>query len=89
LAVICLFFVSIIALVLKAQMRKRHTGKEGMVGEKGEAVTDIHENGKVLVKGEYWDASSEKPVEKGKDIKVVSVEGLKIKVEETADKQGG
>lgn len=82
LAIICLFFISIIALVLKAQMRRRHTGKEGMVGEIGKAVTDIHETGKVFIKGEYWNASSEKPVEKGKDIKVIRVEGLKLKVEE-------
>ena len=88
LAIICLFFVGVITLVLKAQMRKRHTGKEGMVGETGKAVTDIHETGKAFIKGEYWDASSDKPVEKGKDIKVVSVEGLKIKVENIEYKQG-
>lgn len=89
LAIICLFFVGIIALVLKAQMRKRHTGKEGMTGETGIAVTDIHETGKVVVKGEYWDASSGKLVDKGKEIKVISVEGLKVRVEEITDKQGG
>ena len=88
LAIICLFFVSIIGLVLRAQMRKRHTGKEGMVGERGRAETDIHETGKAVIKGEYWDASSERPIEKGKEIKVASVEGLKIKVEEMADKKG-
>jgi membrane-bound serine protease (ClpP class) len=89
LAAVCLFFVGVIALVLKAQMRKRHTGKEGMAGETGVAVTDIHETGKVLVKGEYWDAASGKPIEKGKEVKVVSVEGLKIRVEEIIEKQGG
>jgi len=85
LAIICLFFVSIIGLVLKAQMRKRHTGREGMVGERGRAVTDIYATGKALVKGEYWIASSEKPVEKGRKIKVVSVDGLEIRVEEITD----
>ena len=88
LTVICLFFVSVIGLVLKAQMRKQRTGGEGMVGETGKAVTDVYETGKVFIKGEYWNASSEKPVEKGKDIKVVSVEGLKIKVENIEYKKG-
>ena len=88
LTVICLFFVSVIGLVLKAQMRKQRTGGEGMVGETGEAVTDVYETGKVYIKGEYWNASSEKPVEKGKDIKVVSVEGLKVKVEKIEYKKG-
>jgi membrane-bound serine protease (ClpP class) len=89
LTLICLFFVGVIALVLKAQMRRGVTGKEGMVGEMGQAVTDIHETGKIFIIGEYWNASSDKPVEKGKRIKVISVEGLKVKVEEIEDKQGG
>lgn len=89
LTVICLFFASIIALVLKAQMRKRRTGKEGMVGEEGKAVTDIHETGKVFIKGEYWNASSDKPVEMGRRVRILKVEGLKIKVEQIEGKQGG
>ena len=89
LTVICLFFAGIIALVLKAQMRKRRTGKEGMAGEEGNAVTDIYETGKVFIMGEYWNASSEKPVEKGRRVRIVQVEGLKVKVEEIEDKQGG
>jgi len=89
LTIICLFFAGIIALVLKAQMRKRRTGKEGMVGEEGRAVTDVHGTGKVFIKGEYWDSESDKPVEKGKKVKVVKVEGLKIKIEEIESKEGG
>jgi len=88
LTAICLFFVTVIGFVLKAQMRKQRTGMEGMVGETGKAVTDIHETGKAFIKGEYWDASSEKPVEKEKEIKVLSVEGLKIKVEKIEYKKG-
>ena len=89
LTVICLFFAGVIALVLKAQMRKRLTGKEGMMGEEGKAVTDIHEYGKVYIKGAYWNSTSDKRVEAGRGIKVVKVEGLKIKVEEIENKQGG
>lgn len=82
LAFISLFFVGVIALVLKAQLRKRRTGKEGMLGQEGKAVTDVHESGKVFIKGEYWNASSDKPVNRGSKIRVVKVEGLTIKVEE-------
>jgi membrane-bound serine protease (ClpP class) len=70
-------------------MRKRLTGKEGMMGEEGKAVTDIHEDGKVYIKGAYWNASSDRLVEKGRMVRVVKVEGLKIKVEEIKAKQGG
>ena len=89
LLIISLFFVGIIALVVKAQMRKRRTGKEGMIGEEGKSITDVYETGKVFFKGEYWNASSEKPVGKGRRIRVVKVEGLKVKIEEIEDKQGG
>jgi membrane-bound serine protease (ClpP class) len=86
LTIICLFFAGIIALVLKAQMRKKLTGKEGMIGEEGKAVTDVYETGKVFIKGEYWNASSDKPVEKGMRVRISKVEGLIIKIEEIKDK---
>jgi membrane-bound serine protease (ClpP class) len=82
LVVISLFFAGVMSLVLKAQMRKRQSGREGMVGDEGEAVTDIHETGKVFVHGEYWNAWSERAVEKGKKVRVVQVQGLKLKIEE-------
>jgi membrane-bound serine protease (ClpP class) len=84
LSVVILFFVSIIGLVIRAQLRRKHTGKEGMVGEVGKAVTDIHEGGKVLIRGEYWNAVSDRPIGSGKTVKVLKVEdGLKVHVEES------
>jgi membrane-bound serine protease (ClpP class) len=80
-ATISLFFAVIIALVVKAQRLKRYTGKEGMLGETGEAETDVHEDGRVFVQGEYWHAFSDQKVEKGRKIKVVKVEGPKLKIE--------
>ena len=83
LATISLFFAGVIALVLKAQTGKRHTGKEGMVGKEGRAITDIYKEGKIFIKGEYWNAFSDKLVEKGKGVRVVDVvDGLRTKVEE-------
>ena len=89
LTIICLFFAGVIALVLKAQMRRRRTGKEGMAGEEGKALTDIYETGTALIKGEYWNASSDKRIEAGRGVRVIKVEGIKIKVEEIENKQGG
>ena len=80
---ISLFFAGVVALVIKAHMRKRQMGKEGMIGIEGRAVTDVFAEGKVLIRGEYWNARSEKLVEKGKRIRVLGVEGLKVKIEET------
>jgi membrane-bound serine protease (ClpP class) len=80
-AITSLFFVGIIALALKSQLRRKLGGQEGMVGEEGEAVTDIFKEGKVLILGEYWRAISDEPVPKGSKVRVVRVEHLEVKVE--------
>jgi membrane-bound serine protease (ClpP class) len=77
------FFIVVIWLAIKAQLRKHFTGAEAMVGEETEALTDIGEDGKVFIRGEYWSAMSEKPIKKGAKVKIVKVEGLRLIVEET------
>ncbi|MFA5180083.1 MAG: nodulation protein NfeD [Syntrophales bacterium] len=86
LTIISLFFVGVISLVIKAQMRKKHTGKEGMIGAEGKTVTKVHEEGKVMVRGEYWEAFSETPLEEGTRIRVVRIDNLKVKVEKQEQK---
>jgi membrane-bound serine protease (ClpP class) len=76
------FFIVVIWLAIKAQMRKHSTGVEAMAGSEAEAVTDIDNEGKVFLKGEYWKATSEKPIKKGAKVRVVKVEGLSLIVEE-------
>ncbi|MFA6412577.1 MAG: nodulation protein NfeD [Syntrophales bacterium] len=86
LTIISLFFVGVISLVIKAQMRKKHTGKEGMIGAEGKTVTKVHEEGKVMVKGEYWAAFSDNPLEEGTRVRVVRIDNLKVKVEKQEQK---
>jgi membrane-bound serine protease (ClpP class) len=76
-----LFFIAVIAIALKAQLRPRQGGKEGMLGEEGVAITDIHAEGKALIRGEHWNAISDVPVTRGSNIRVTHVENLKVKVE--------
>lgn len=76
-----LFFVFAIGLGLHAQRRKPVTGKEGLVGERGNAVDDFTKGkGQVSVHGEIWEAQTEEKVKRGDAIKVVSVDNLKIMV---------
>lgn len=82
-----LFFVAIIGLAVKAQMRKPATGAEGMLGQEGDAVTPVHEEGKVFIKGEYWNAFSKHPIEEGERVKVTGMKGLTIKVERIGSKK--
>jgi membrane-bound serine protease (ClpP class) len=37
------------------------TGSEGMIGEIGTAVTPLAPDGKVFVRGEYWNATAASP----------------------------
>ncbi|MGE5844768.1 MAG: NfeD family protein [Syntrophaceae bacterium] len=80
--IVSLFFIAVISIAIRAQMRKVHTGGEGMIGAIGESLSDIHEQGKVLIRGEYWNAFSKAPIGKGKRVQVVGVKELKIEVEE-------
>jgi len=82
-ATISLFFVAVISLVVRAQMQKRSTGMESLLGEAGEAATDILESGRVFIKGEYWQAHSDRLIEKGQKVKVTGVEGFNLKVEKS------
>jgi membrane-bound serine protease (ClpP class) len=80
-ATISLFFVGVIALVIKAQRQKQYLGEESLVGEEGEAVTDFQADGRVFIKGEYWQASSDQKVVKGQKVRVLRVKGMKLNIE--------
>ncbi len=44
------FFIVVIWMAIKAQMRKNSTGAEAMIGAEAEALTDIANEGKVFLK---------------------------------------
>jgi len=73
--------IVLVRLVYLSHRRKSIVGEEGMLGEEGTAKTDIHEEGKVFVHGEYWNASSKRPIPAGVHVRVVRVQGLKVEVE--------
>jgi membrane-bound serine protease (ClpP class) len=75
-----LFFAVAVSKAVKAHRAKPVTGREGMVGEKGVAETDIAPEGKVFVRGEYWDATSSERITKGEKVEVTAVEGLRVRV---------
>jgi len=76
-AVITIF---LLRLVLLSHKTKSAVGTEGMVGEVGVVVSDLEPEGKVQVHGEIWDAYSEQPAQKGQKVKVLLVDGLRVKV---------
>ena len=76
-----LITVFLLSLAMRAHRRKVMTGGRGMIDEIGEARTALTPEGKVFVKGEYWDAISSTPVEPGAQVRVVGIEGLRLRVE--------
>jgi membrane-bound serine protease (ClpP class) len=82
LIIVSAFFIFVVSLVVKAQMKKKHTGPDELIGTEGVAVTTVHEIGKTLILGEYWNSWSEQPIAAGKKVIVERVDGMKIKVTE-------
>ncbi len=76
-----IFLILLIAL-LKSLRQKAATGDQGMIGLIGIADSDVHQSGRVKVRGEYWTARSASPIPAGKSVRVVEVENLMLKVEE-------
>lgn len=69
--------------VLSALRRRSVTGREGMIYERGIALSDITQSeGWVLVHSERWRARSAVPISKGEPVRVVGIgPGLQVEVE--------
>jgi membrane-bound serine protease (ClpP class) len=75
------FFVFVIGKGLRAQRLPVKAGAETMLGKTVTAMTPIDSRGgRVFVEGEYWNATSERPIEKGELAEIAAVQGLTVKL---------
>ena len=74
------FFIITVTVAVRVYREKPTTGKEGMIGMEALAKTDIHADGQVFMRGEYWSAWSDEPIQKGERVTVTELDGLKVKV---------
>jgi membrane-bound serine protease (ClpP class) len=81
--------VLLLSLVVRARHNKVLTGAQAMVGIVGSTVTELAPEGKVFVRGEYWDAVAPRPIAPGARVRVTAIENLKLTVEPVADDSGG
>jgi membrane-bound serine protease (ClpP class) len=79
------FFAFAVAKAVTAHRRQPTTGREGLLGEQGHAVSPVAPEGKVFVRGEYWDAWSDEAIAEGDKVAVVDVEGMRLKVKKSVD----
>ncbi len=68
------FFALVLFFVVRVQKTRFVSGIEGMVGERGRAITDVAAEGRVFVHGEYWSAMASEPIDAGDVIEIVQVD---------------
>ncbi|MGM0440936.1 MAG: NfeD family protein [Elusimicrobiota bacterium] len=77
-----LFFVFAVSSGIHIQGKKVTTGKEGMIGLTGDVEEDLNPDGKIYVRGEFWDARSVSGnIQKESKVKIVETKGNRLLVE--------
>lgn len=82
-AVLLLAFVFIVVrAVIKVHRTQVTTGREGLVGMTGPALTDFDGQGRgtVRVYGEIWDAVTDQELRKGDEVVVLGIDGMVLRV---------
>jgi len=77
--------IILMRFALVAQRRKAVTGEAGMIDALGVARTDLDPEGKVMVRGEIWDARAQGKILKGTRVRVRGFDGLTLLVETKSD----
>ena len=78
--------VFVVGKAINAQRQKSKAGKEGLIGEKGIALSRIHKKGKVRIHGEIWNAASKNRIDKNDEIIVEDISGLTLHVTKKEEK---
>ncbi len=63
-----------------AMRRPSVTGQEGMMGARGEALTELNPHGLIRCQGEVWSATAEELIPAGERVRVVAVDRLHARV---------
>jgi membrane-bound serine protease (ClpP class) len=75
------FFIFVIGKGLRAQRLPVKAGAETLVGKIVTTLARIDSRGgRIFVEGEYWNAVSDTPIEKGEIAEIAAVQGLTLKV---------
>jgi membrane-bound serine protease (ClpP class) len=81
------FFLVVARAVLRAQRVPVSAGAETLIGRTGVAKTDLAPTGTVDVDAETWSAVAEEPIRRGEPIRVVRVEGVRLRVARFASQE--
>jgi len=74
------FSLFAVSRAVRAHQARPTTGREGLIGETGRAVTDLAPEGKVFVRGEFWNARCDEPVATGELVEITGIEGMVLTI---------
>jgi len=75
------FFAFVVGAGLKAQFLPVRAGAQTMLGQTAAALTRVDASGGVVfVEGEYWQATSDSPVDAGSEVEITGRDGLNLQV---------
>ena len=75
------FFLFVVGKGLRAQRLPVKAGAETMLGKTVTALTPIDSRGgRIFIEGEYWNAVSDTPIEKGEVAEIAAMQGLTLKL---------
>lgn len=75
-------------LAVRAQRMAARTGTQTLLGAEGVATTPIDPTGTVQVRSELWTAVADAPIPAGTPVRVVAVEGLRVRVTPIGERPG-
>ena len=75
-----LLMLGLVVVLARSRQRPVVSGAESLVGRRAVVLEDFEGAGPVLVQGERWHAASPVPVQKGQELYVQSVDGLRLEV---------
>ena len=81
---LALITAALVVLAIRARRAKVVTGAEGMIGQMGVALDEISPNGRVLVRGENWQARADLPIARGAPVRVSGMKDLLLFVERSS-----
>jgi membrane-bound serine protease (ClpP class) len=86
--VVAVFSIWVLGRLFRLRKVKPTIGSEEMIGMIGEAREDFDRSGRVYVHSELWNADTTEPVQAGQKVRVVAMEGLRLRVEPVPDDAG-
>jgi membrane-bound serine protease (ClpP class) len=78
------FAAIVVFAVGRSNWSRQTSGVDELVGLVGRAASPMNPDGKVFVRGEYWNAEADESIEEGESVEVAGVEGLRMRVRRAA-----